>query len=55
MPVQALDDLLKEIREDSSISNLNEADAKRRIIERVLSSLGWNIYSSEKRSASPRL
>ena len=47
MPVQTLDDLLKEIREDSSISNLNEADAKRRIIERILSLLGWDIYGPE--------
>lgn len=47
MPVPMLDDWLKEIREDSSISNLNEADAKRRIIERILSLLGWDIYGPE--------
>ncbi len=45
--MQTLGDCLKEIREDASISTLNEANAKRRIIERILSLLGWDIYGPE--------
>ena len=47
MQTQALDNCLKEIRKDSGISTLNEEDAKRRIILRILGLLGWDIYSSE--------
>ena len=47
MQTQALDNCLKEIRKDSGISTLNEEDAKRRIILRILSLLDWDIYSSE--------
>ena len=47
MQAQALDNCIKEIRKDSGISTLNEEDAKRRIILRILSLLGWDIYSSE--------
>ena len=47
MQAQALDSCIKEIRTDSGISTLNEEDAKRRIILRILSLLGWDIYSSE--------
>ena len=47
MQAQALGNCIKEIRKDSGISTLNEEDAKRRIILRILSLLGWDIYSSE--------
>ena len=47
MQAQALDNCIKEIRKDSGISTLNEEDAKRRVILRILSLLGWDIYSSE--------
>ena len=47
MQAQALDNCIKEIRKDSGISTLNEEDAKRRVILRILALLGWDIYSSE--------
>lgn len=47
MPAPTLDSCIEEIRKDSGISALNEEDAKRRIILRILSSLAWDIYSSE--------
>lgn len=42
--MQALDDCIKEIKNDPNISILNEAQAKRSVIERILEFLGWNIY-----------
>ena len=37
MQAQALGNCIKEIRKDSGISTLNEEDAKRRILLRILS------------------
>ena len=42
-----LENCLKEIKKDPGIPSLNEEDAKRMIILRILSLLGWDIYSSE--------
>ena len=47
MSAPTLDNCIKEIRKDSDISALNEADAKRRIIERILNLVGWDIYGPE--------
>ena len=47
MSVPTLDNCIKEIRKDSDISALNEADAKRRIIERILNLVGWDTYGPE--------
>ena len=49
MQAQKLESCIKEIRKNSGISTLNEEDAKRRIILRILALLGWDIYSDEIR------
>ncbi len=46
--MQALNDAIKQIRKYPDISTLNEDDAKRTIILRILSSLGWDIYSYDE-------
>ena len=43
--MQALSDWIKEIKNDPNISTLNEAQAKRSVIERILEFLGWDIYN----------
>ena len=43
--MQALSDWIKEIKNDSNISTLNEAQAKRSVIERILEFLGWDMYN----------
>ena len=43
--MQALNDWIKEIKNDSNISTLNEAQAKRSVIERILEFLGWDMYN----------
>lgn len=50
MSTSTLDNCIKEIREDSDISALNEEDAKRRVILRILNSLGWDTYGPEIRA-----
>ncbi len=48
MPASTLEDCLREIKKDSSIFTLlNEEDAKRRIIQRILGLLGWDVYGDE--------
>ena len=43
--MQTLDDWIKEIRTDPNISILNEAQAKRSVIERILEFLDWDMYN----------
>ena len=43
--MQALSNWIKEIKNDSNISALNEAQAKRSVIERILEFLGWDMYN----------
>ena len=43
--MQALSDCIKEIRNDSNISTLNEAQVRRSVIERILAFLGWDMYN----------
>ena len=43
--MQALSDWIKEIKNDSNISTLNEAQAKRSVIERILEFLDWDMYN----------
>ena len=43
--MQALDDWIKEIKNDPNISTLNEAQARRSVIERILEFLGWDMYN----------
>ena len=43
--MQALNDWIKEIKNDPNISALNEAQAKRSVIERILEFLGWDMYN----------
>ena len=43
--MQALSNWIKEIKNDSNISTLNEAQAKRSVIERILEFLGWDMYN----------
>ena len=43
--MQALNDWIKEIKNDPNISTLNEAQAKRSVIERILEFLGWDMYN----------
>lgn len=50
MATSTLNNCIKEIREDSDISALNEEDAKRRVILRILNSLGWDTYGPEIRA-----
>ena len=40
--MQALSNWIKEIKNDPNISTLNEAQARRSVIERILEFLGWN-------------
>ncbi len=43
--MQALNDWIKEIKNDPNISTFNEAQAKRSVIERILEFLGWDMYN----------
>ena len=43
--MQALNDWIKEIKNDPNISTLNEAQVRRSVIERILAFLGWDMYN----------